>query len=60
MEVKKNGVVWASFVYNGSNERVKSVIGGTTTAFVGTLLEWSGSSSTMKKYYYAGIERIAK
>ena len=38
---------------------MKSVIGGTTTAFVGTLLEWSGSSSTMKKYYYAGSERIA-
>jgi len=51
--------VLATFVYNGDGERVKSILDGTTTAFVGNHLEWTGSMGTMKKYYYAGSQRVA-
>jgi RHS repeat-associated protein len=30
-----------------------------TTAYVGNHFEWTGSTSTMKKYYYAGGQRVA-
>ncbi len=39
--------------------RIKSTVNGTTTAFVGTHFEWTGSTSTMVKYYYAGAQRLA-
>jgi RHS repeat-associated protein len=38
---------------------VKSVINGVTTIYIGDYFEWSGSTSTMKRYYYAGGERVA-
>jgi len=59
IQVKKGETVLAIFVYNGDGERVKSILGGTTTAFVGNHLEWTGSIGTMKKYYYAGSQRVA-
>ena len=37
---------------------VKATV-GTTTAYVGNYFEWTGSTSTMKKYYYAGATRVA-
>ena len=58
-QVKKNGAVVAAFTYDGDGKRVKSVVGATTTAFVGSYLEWTGSTSTMVKYYYAGATRLA-
>jgi RHS repeat-associated protein len=45
-------------VYDGDGRRVKSIVNGnTTTYFVGTHYEVTGS--TITKYYYAGSQRIA-
>ena len=49
----------ASFTYDGDGTRVKSVVGTTTTVFIGEYLEWTGSTSTLKLHYYAGGRRIA-
>jgi len=38
--------------------RVKSVLGGVTTYYVGNYYEYVNSSTT-KKYYYAGGQRVA-
>ena len=60
--VKKNDVSIASFVYNGDGARVKGVITETqttTTLFVGGYFEWTGSKSTMMRYYTAGGTRLA-
>ncbi len=53
-----SGAASASFVYDGDGVRVKSTVGGTTTAYIGSYYEWTGSSSTMKRYYEAGGSRI--
>jgi YD repeat-containing protein len=58
-QAKKNGSVVATFTYDGDGNRVKSVQGSTTTAFVGTHFEWSGSPTTMVKYYSVGATRLA-
>jgi RHS repeat-associated protein len=55
--VKKNSVSMATFVYDGDGRRVKSTINGTTTTFVGSHYEVTGSQIT--KYYFAGTSRIA-
>jgi hypothetical protein len=34
-------------------------MGGVTTYYVGAHFEWTGSTSTMIKYYYAGGQRVA-
>ena len=47
----------ATFVYDGDGARVKSIINGTTTYFVGNYYEVTGS--TVTKYYYAGGSRVA-
>ncbi len=39
--------------------RVKGTTGGVTTAYMGNYFEWTTSTSTMVKYYYAGIKRVA-
>ena len=54
-----SGATSASFVYDGDGNRVKSVLNGTTTYYVGNHFEWTGSTSTMVKYYYAGSQRVA-
>ena len=46
-------------MYNGDGARVQSTLNGVVTAFVGNRLEWTGSTTTMKKYYYAGSTRVA-
>lgn len=58
-DVSRDGVSIASFVYDGDGNRVKATVGGVTTSYVGNYFEWSGSTSTMVKYYYAGSQRIA-
>ena len=51
--------------------RVKGTVGGATTTYIGNYFEWSpsgkptlrvqaGSTSTMKKYYYAAGTRVAE
>ncbi len=57
--VKQGSTTIATFVYDGDGARIKSTINGATTAFVGTHFEWTGSTGTMVKYYYAGAVRIA-
>ena len=54
-----SGAATATFVYDGDGKRVKATAGGVTTAYVGNYFEWTGSTSTMVKYYYAGTTRIA-
>jgi len=55
-----SGAAAATFVYDGDGNRVKGVVGGVTTTYIGNYFEWSGSTSTMKKYYYAGGTRVAE
>ena len=43
-----------------SGNRVKGVVGGVTTTYIGNYFEWTGSTSTMKKYYYVGGTRVAE
>ncbi|MCI0557987.1 MAG: hypothetical protein MN733_05790, partial [Nitrososphaera sp.] len=49
----------ATFVYDGDGNRVKGTVNGSTTVYIGNYYEWTGSTTTAKKYYYAGRERIA-
>jgi len=58
-QVKKNGSTVATFVYDGDGVRVKGTVNSVTTAYAGSHFEWTGSTSTMKKYYYAGGQRVA-
>ena len=65
-QVQKNGATVATFVYDGvfaygkPGNRVRGIIvGGATTAYIGSYFEWTGSASTMVKYYYAGATRVA-
>jgi hypothetical protein len=38
---------------------VKGTVNGVTTTDIGSHFEWTGSTSTMKKYYYADSTRVA-
>jgi hypothetical protein len=54
-----SGAASASFYYDADGHRVKGVVGGVTTVYIGDHFEWTGSTSTMVKYYPAGAQRIA-
>jgi YD repeat-containing protein len=54
-----SGEVTASYAYDGDGNRVKETAGGVTRVFVGDYYEWTGSTATMKSYYYAGATRVA-
>jgi hypothetical protein len=54
-----SGAATATFVYDGDGNRVKGLIGGVTTIYIGGYFEWTGSTSMMKKYYYAGSTLVA-
>jgi RHS repeat-associated protein len=54
-----SGGTTASFVYDGDGKRVKGTSGGVTTTYIGNYFEWTGSTSSMKKYYYDGETRVA-
>ncbi len=54
-----SGGVISSYVYDGDGKRVKETSGGTTTVYIGNTFEWTGSTATMKSYYYAGGTRVA-
>ena len=54
-----SGAATASFIYDGDGQRVKGTVGSTTTVYLGAVFEWTGSTSTMKRYYYSGSIRIA-
>ena len=55
------GGVTTSSTYDGDGNRVKAVIGSSTTVYIGAYYEktTSGSSTTITKYYQAGGQRIA-
>ena len=55
--VDKNGSLIASFVYDGDGNHVQSMVGSTTTTFVGNYYEITAGVVT--KYYYAGTQRVA-
>lgn len=38
---------------------MKGTLDGVTTAYVGKVLEWTGNTSSMVKYYYAIGTRVA-
>jgi RHS repeat-associated protein len=59
VQIKRGSDIQATYTYDGDGNRVKTVVGSTTTTYVGNYLEWSGSTTTMKKYTYAGGQRIA-
>jgi len=54
-----SGAATATFTYDGDGKRVKATVGGTTTVYIGNYLEWTGSTSTWVKYFYAGGQRVA-
>ncbi len=54
-----SGTATASFIYDGDGQRLKGTVGTTTTVYLGAYFEWTGSTSSMKSYYYAGSIRIA-
>ena len=55
----QTSVTTATFVYDGDGNRVKATVGGVTTVYIGSHFEWTGSTVTMIKYYYAGTTRVA-
>jgi hypothetical protein len=55
--VSVSGAATASFVYDGDNQRVKGTVGGVTTYYAGKHYEVAGG--VVKKYYYAGNQRVA-
>jgi RHS repeat-associated protein len=59
VEVKLGSTTIAAFTYDGDGNRVKGVVGSITTVYIGNYFEWTGSTTTMKKYYYAGGQRVA-
>ena len=52
-----SGAATASFVYDADGNRVKAVLGGVTTYYVGNYYEKTGN--TIKKYYDANGQRVA-
>jgi len=59
VQIKRGNNIQAKYFYDGDGNRVKAVVGSTTTTYIGNYLEWTGSTTTMKKYYYAGGQRVA-
>ncbi len=62
--VSVSGAATASFVYDGDGNRVKGTVNGVTIAYIGSpaiqqYQEWTGSTSSMRKFYYAGSTRVA-
>jgi RHS repeat-associated protein len=54
-----SGAATANYLYDGDGNRIRATEGVTTTVYIGSYFEWTGSVSTMKKYYYAGAVRVA-
>jgi hypothetical protein len=54
------GVVTATYLYDGDGSRVAATVGETTTVYVGNYFEWNVSAGKKYKYYYAGMQRIAR
>jgi RHS repeat-associated protein len=59
MTQAQSSTATATFVYDGDGRRVQGTVGGVTTAYIGNYYEWTGSTSTMVRCYYAGATRVA-
>jgi RHS repeat-associated protein len=59
--ITQGGNFLALYTYDGDGNRVKAwvISGNLTTAYIGNYFEWSGLTSSMKKYYYASGQRVA-
>jgi RHS repeat-associated protein len=57
VEVKKNSVVMAIFLYDGDGRQVKATVNGVTTLYIGGHYEIKGNE--VSKYYFAGAARSA-
>jgi RHS repeat-associated protein len=59
--ITQGGNFLATYTYDGDGNRVKAWVSSSalTTAYIGNYFEWSGSTGTMKKYYYASGQRVA-
>ena len=58
-QIKRGSNTQAKYFYDGDGNRVRTEVGSTITTYVGNYLEWSGLTTSMKKYYYAGGQRVA-
>ena len=58
VQVQKNSVVVASFTYDADGKRVKSIMDGDTTLFVGSHYEVKNGNQ-ITQYYLAGTTRVA-
>jgi len=56
--ISVGGTVTEAHTYDGDGVRVKAVVSGTTSVFVGAYYEVQGSIT--KTYYYAGAVRVAE
>ncbi len=54
------GEAVTTYRYNRDGQRVTRTTGCTMMTYVGNYFEWSGSTTTMKSYYYAGGARVAE
>ncbi|MDE3091100.1 MAG: RHS repeat-associated core domain-containing protein, partial [Chloroflexota bacterium] len=52
-----SGTVTTQYVYNADGARVKKIVGGVTTYYVGNYYEVTSGAVT--KYYYFGAQRVA-
>ncbi|GAP16103.1 protein containg RHS repeat-associated core domain [Longilinea arvoryzae] len=61
ISASKNGLVLATYTYDGDGNRVIAVENGVTTVYIGDSYEWRSDSSTTTevKYYSAVGQRIA-
>ena len=60
VDVSRDGVSVASFVYDGDGQRVQSTVNGVTTSFVGNWYEWKNGAMGAKYYgVYTERERSA-
>ncbi len=57
-EVSLNGAVVATYTYDGDGKRVKAVVEGVATVYIGNHYE-RDNGTTVRKYYYADEVRIA-
>jgi len=48
----------ASYIYDGDGNRVRALVNGTWTNYLGNYYEATSASTT--KYYYAGAQRVAR
>ncbi len=54
-------VVTGEYFYDGDGNRIKTIVAGKTTYYIGNYYEKivEGTSTTIKKYYYSGGMRVA-